>query len=143
MCGIAGVLGLEDVESAKSAVEQMTRVLARRGPDAEGFAAPTGVALGHRRLAIFDLTEGGAQPMNSADGDLWVVFNGAIYNFKSLRTELETRGCSFRGNSDTEVLLHGYRVWGIEALARRLRGMFAFALWDGAARKLFLVRDRP
>lgn len=142
MCGIAGIVGVTDAETGRLAVEQMVGALARRGPDAEGVAQLPGAVLGHRRLAIFDLSDAGAQPMASADGAFWVVFNGAIYNFKSLRAELEKRGCRFRSASDTEVLLHGYRAWGILSLVRRLRGMFAFGLWDSAARKLYLVRDR-
>jgi asparagine synthase (glutamine-hydrolysing) len=133
---------MSDAQAGRLAVAQMIETMARRGPDAEGIAELPGAVLGHRRLAIFDLSDAGAQPMATADGGVWVVFNGAIYNFKALRTELAKRGYSFRGASDTEVLLHGYRAWGVESLARRLRGMFAFALWDGGARKLFLVRDR-
>lgn len=98
--------------------------------------------LGHRRLAIFDLSDMGRQPMLSPDGSVGVVFNGAIYNFQELRRELATRGFRFKSNTDTEVLVHGYREWGIDGLVRRLRGMFAFGLWDNDARKLFLVRDR-
>jgi asparagine synthase (glutamine-hydrolysing) len=142
MCGVAGIAGLTDVETGRLKVEQMVGALARRGPDAEGFARLPGVVLGHRRLAIFDLSDAGAQPMSSADRTLWVVFNGAIYNFKSLRAELEKLGCRFRGDSDTEVLLHGYRAWGIDCLVRRLRGMFAFGLWDNPGGRLYLVRDR-
>ena len=142
MCGIAGIVGLTDNETGRLKVEQMVGVLKRRGPDAEGLAQWPGAVLGHRRLAIFDLSEAGSQPMSTADGALAVVFNGAIYNFKSVRVELEKLGCRFRSHSDTEVLLHGYRAWGMERLVRRLRGMFAFGLWDNCARKLYLVRDR-
>jgi asparagine synthase (glutamine-hydrolysing) len=142
MCGIAGIAGVFDPETGRRKVERMVAALVRRGPDAEGFAEFPGAVLGHRRLAIFDLTQAGAQPMSTADGNLSVVFNGAIYNFKALRALLEKTGCRFRSDSDTEVLLHGYRAWGILSLARRLRGMFAFGLWDNSARKLYLVRDR-
>ena len=143
MCGIAGIVGLADSERAGQAVGRMIAALARRGPDAEGLAKlPGGAVLGHRRLAIFDLSAAGAQPMSSEDGALHVVFNGAIYNFKTLRAELEKHDCRFRSDSDTEVLLHGYRAWGIEELVQRLRGMFAFGLWDERARKLLLARDR-
>jgi asparagine synthase (glutamine-hydrolysing) len=120
----------------------MVRALARRGPDGEGVESWDGAVLGHRRLAIFDLSEAGRQPMNSPDGAVSVVFNGAVYNFLELRAELEARGCRFKSRTDTEVLVEGYREWGMDALARRLRGMFAFGLWDARARKLFLVRDR-
>ena len=132
MCGIAGIVGRSDLQSAKSDVEKMTATLARRGPDAQGIAELPGAVLGHRRLAIFDLSDAGAQPMTTENSDVWVVFNGALYNFRSLREELMQRGYRFRSGTDTEVLLHGYRAWGIESLARRLRGMFAFGLWDHA-----------
>ncbi|MDT5293856.1 MAG: hypothetical protein QOJ76_736, partial [Acidobacteriota bacterium] len=142
MCGIAGLVGEGDGRAARGAVERMVRALARRGPDGEGVESWDGAVLGHRRLAIFDLSEAGRQPMNSADGAVSVVFNGAVYNFLELRAELEARGCRFKSRTDTEVLVEGYREWGMDALARRLRGMFAFGLWDARARKLFLVRDR-
>ncbi|MDQ1525037.1 MAG: hypothetical protein QOE47_2961 [Pyrinomonadaceae bacterium] len=121
----------------------MIRALARRGPDGAGLESwPHGTALGHRRLAIFDLSEAGRQPMLSEDGSVGIVFNGAIYNFRELRAELETRGHRFHSQTDTEVLVEGYREWGMDALVSRLHGMFAFGLWDERAQKLFLVRDR-
>jgi len=140
MCGIAGITGT--FGGREVAARRMTRSLARRGPDAEGHEAWPRAALAHRRLAIFDLSDAGRQPMLSPDGAAGVVFNGAIYNFRSLRAELAARGYEFRSQTDTEVLLHGYREWGIDALVARLHGMFAFGLWDDAAQKLFLVRDR-
>src|SRR6266550_2523591 len=142
MCGIAGVVGVENPVAALEAVQCMVLALARRGPDSEGIECWPGVALGHRRLAIFDLSDAGRQPMTSTDRSLGVVFNGAIYNFRALTTELTAAGAHFRSRTDTEVLLHGYRRWGIDGLVSRLRGMFAFALWDNATRELFLVRDR-
>ena len=113
-----------------------------RGPDSYGeWAGEDGrIAFGHRRLAIVDLTEGGAQPMLSADGKIVVTFNGEIYNFPQLRADLEKRGCVFRSRSDTEVLIHLYRRHGDEMLPM-LRGMFAFGLWDSDARRLLLARD--
>jgi len=120
----------------------MMGALARRGPDSEGFEAWPGVGLGHRRLSILDLSAAGHQPMLSDDRKTGVVFNGCIYNFLDLRAELEQQGCRFRSNCDTEVLVAGYRHWGIDDLVVRLRGMFAFALWDESKRTLFLVRDR-
>lgn len=121
----------------------MVGALARRGPDGEGVELfEGGAVLGHRRLAIFDLSDAGRQPMSSPDREVAVVFNGAIYNFRGLRAELEARGYRFTSETDTEVLVHGYREWGADALIERLRGMFAFALWDARSRKLFLVRDR-
>ena len=98
--------------------------------------------LGHRRLAIIDLSEAGRQPMLTTDGQVGVVFNGEIYNFRDLRNDLAARGYRFDSQTDSEVLLHGYREWGLDAMVERLRGMFAFGLWDNAARKFYLVRDR-
>jgi asparagine synthase (glutamine-hydrolysing) len=141
MCGIAGSVGAKaPAELAK--VKKMTGVLARRGPDGEGVEVWPSAVLGHRRLAIFDLSSAGRQPMVSPDRKIGVVFNGAIYNFKALRAELEARGYTFRSATDTEVLIHGYREWGIERLVKRLRGMFAFGLWDDEGESLHLVRDR-
>ena len=142
MCGIAGLIGSTDRPLATSAVEKMMCALARRGPDGAGIEVCDEAVLGHRRLAIFDLSEAGRQPMVSPDGAASVIFNGAIYNFLDLRAHLEARGYQFVSDTDTEVLIHGYREWGIDALVARLRGMFAFGLWDERARKLFLVRDR-
>ena len=142
MCGIAGLIGPCEPHRGRQAVHAMTDSLAWRGPDAEGFACWPGAILGHRRLSIFDLSELGNQPMLSADRQVGVVFNGAIYNFLELRRELEQEGCEFRSRSDTEVLVHGYRRWGIETMLPKLRGMFAIGIWDAAKRKLYLVRDR-
>jgi len=142
MCGIAGFAGSESSDKRADAVRAMLPALARRGPDAEGFYEWPQATLGHRRLAIFDLSPAGIQPMVTPDGTIGVVFNGAIYNFRSLRRQLEDEGFAFRSRSDTEVLLYGYRRWGIRGLLERLRGMFAFALWDEAERTLWLARDR-
>ena len=116
--------------------------MARRGPDGSGMETWPRAVLGHRRLAIIDLSEAGSQPMISTDREIGLVFNGCIYNFVEIRRELESHGFRFRSDCDTEVLLHGYRHWGIDALVQRLRGMFAFAVWDNPNRKLTLVRDR-
>ena len=139
MCGIAGIMGLEN---ARGRAAPMLRALAHRGPDSEGIAEWPGAVLAHRRLAIYDLSAAGHQPMLSPDRSVGVVFNGAIYNFHELRDDLIGGGCSFVSETDTEVLLHGYREWGIDGLVQRLRGMFAFALWDDRAQRLLLVRDR-
>ncbi|HEX4936380.1 MAG TPA: hypothetical protein VFV33_24530, partial [Gemmatimonadaceae bacterium] len=120
----------------------MIDALARRGPDSAGTHAWPRAILGHRRLAIFDLSPAGQQPMLLEDGRIGVAFNGAIYNFHALRDELERGGARVRSRTDTEVLLWGYRAWGIDALVARLRGMFAFALWDDERGTLWLVRDR-
>lgn len=142
MCGIAGIIGLPDSDQGRVAIGRMLASLARRGPDDAGITAWDGVLLGHRRLAIFDLSPLGHQPMISPDGHVGVVFNGAIYNFKELRQELLEKGYLFKSRTDTEVLLHGYAEWGMFELVRKLRGMFAFGLWDDDRQKLFLVRDR-
>lgn len=142
MCGIVGLVGAGDRVAAIEAVRRMMEALARRGPDGEGLEAWPSAVLGHRRLAIFDLTDAGRQPMLSPERDIGVVFNGALYNFRQLRAELESRGHRFKSQTDTEVLVHGYRQWGIDGLVERLRGMFAFGLWDEQQERLFLVRDR-
>jgi len=142
MCGIAGVAGFQDIDNAEDIVHKMSCALARRGPDAEGITRLDGAVFGHRRLSIFDLSAAGIQPMTTPDRAISVVFNGAIYNFRELRPILEAAGHRFQSQTDTEVLLHGYREWGIDQLVSRLRGMFAFGLWDNRNRKLFLVRDR-
>ena len=120
----------------------MLSTLARRGPDGEGLEVWNGAVLGHRRLAIFDLSDAGYQPMKSPDASIGIVFNGAIYNFRELRLELEANGYNFKSHTDTEVLIHGYDAWGLDKLLEKIRGMFAFALWDDRRRTLFLVRDR-
>ena len=139
MCGIAGFIG----SGSREVLERMTRALAHRGPDAEGFFVEEkrGIHFGHRRLAIVDLTDG-AQPMATADGELVIVFNGEIYNHTELRAELVAKGYSFQTNhSDTEVLLYGYREWG-EGVLEKLNGMWAFAIYDQRQQEVFLARDR-
>ena len=143
MCGILGMVSL-----SASATEMEQRViraldsLAHRGPDGNGVHVEpgSGVVLGHRRLAIID-PERGKQPMSTADGEITVVFNGAIYNYLELRRELIAKGHSLHSYSDTEVLLYAYREWG-EACVERFQGMFAFAIWDRAHNRLFCARDR-
>ncbi len=142
MCGIAGFVAPRG-EAGRDVLERMTRSLAHRGPDAEGyFLDPErGVHLGHRRLSIVDLS-GGAQPMATTDQALVIVFNGEIYNHSELKAELQSKGCRFQtDHSDTEVLLEGYREWG-EGILERLNGMFAFAIYDKVHGKLFIARDR-
>jgi asparagine synthase (glutamine-hydrolysing) len=142
MCGIAGIVGVIDPPVAEGAVRKMVCALARRGPDAGGIESWGEAVLGHRRLAIYDLSEAGRQPMVSADRSLGIVFNGSIYNYRELREELIARGYIFGSHTDTEVLIHGYREWGLDKLISKLRGMFALGLWDDRIRKLYLVRDR-
>lgn len=157
MCGIAGIVKLHGPAAPEdvAAVQRMTDAQVHRGPDDEGIvslspASCFSVVLGHRRLAIIDLSEAGKQPMANEDETVWVTYNGEIYNFQELRAELSARGHAFRSRTDTEVLLHGYEEWGIEGLLCRLRGMFAFALCDSRRAsyplthtpKFFLARDR-
>ncbi|MFL6215165.1 MAG: asparagine synthase (glutamine-hydrolyzing) [Blastocatellia bacterium] len=141
MCGIAGIIGGNRL-TRESAARRMLAALKRRGPDGEGVESWPDATLGHRRLAIIDLSEAGRQPMLTTDGQVGVVFNGEIYNFRDLRNDLAAHGYQFRSQTDSEVLLHGYREWGLDAMVERLRGMFAFGLWDDAARRFYLVRDR-
>jgi len=140
MCGIAGIVRSDGAPAGVELLRAMTTVLAHRGPDGDGFFCEGPVGLGHRRLAIIDLATGD-QPMASDDGSSVIIFNGEIYNFRELRRELEGRGATFRTRSDTEVILRAYEAWGVECLSR-LRGMFAFAIWDKARRRLLLARDR-
>jgi len=144
MCGIVGIFSYSD--SAPPVVpEEILKIrdaMKPRGPDGAGLWVSTDgrAALAQRRLSIIDLSEAGAQPMATPDGSLRVVFNGEIYNYRELRRELEGQGHQFFSGSDTEVLLHCYRQHG-PAMVRRLRGMYAFALWDEAARRVVLARD--
>ncbi|HIH20704.1 TPA: asparagine synthase (glutamine-hydrolyzing) [Candidatus Micrarchaeota archaeon] len=138
MCGICGFAGFED----KALAAKMAQTIAHRGPDGHGVYSAKGVTLAHNRLAIIDLSARGKQPMSNDEGTTWVSFNGEIYNFRELRSYLERRGHRFKSDSDTEVLVRGYDTWG-ERFAERLRGDFAFALWDSNAKKLLLARDFP
>ncbi len=149
MCGIAGVLDPKrslPAEALRGLVRRMSLALAHRGPDHEGLYvdAGAGLALGHRRLAILDLSQAGAQPMSTGDGRFTLVFNGEIYNFQELRRLLETSPGfpGWRGSSDTEVLLEAVAAWGLDTALDRCRGMFALALWDARERGLTLARDR-
>src|SRR3984957_1987367 len=147
MCGIAGFLDT----SRSSSSEQLTLIARRmatslrhRGPEDEGIWVDpnTGIAFGHRRLSIIDLSPMGHQPMHSASGRYVITFNGEIYNFKALRQELEQLGETFRGHSDTEIMLAAIARWGVEASLKKFNGMFAFGLWDREERTLYLSRDR-
>lgn len=142
MCGLAGIRLYDNGPVDTGVLLRMREAMRSRGPDGAGlWCDPTGgVGLAHRRLAILDLSERGAQPMTSADGRLRVVFNGEIYNHPELRAWCEARGARYVSDSDTETLLHLYRLEGKE-FVRRLRGMFAFALWDDRERSLLLARD--
>jgi len=141
MCGICGELRFDGAPADLAAVQRMTRRLARRGPDHEGSFGDGPLGFGHRRLAVIDLSHRAAQPLVDQELGLALVFNGTIYNYPALRRELQTLGYHFFSNGDTEVILKAYHAWGPECV-KRLQGMFAFGLWDMAARRLFLARDR-
>jgi asparagine synthase (glutamine-hydrolysing) len=140
MCGIAGVMSFDGAPVGLDEVRAMCAAMCHRGPDDEGFHHEPGVALGMRRLSIIDL-DGGQQPVRNEDGSISAVFNGEIYNFRELRDELEARGHVFRGASDSETIVHLYEEHGARCVDR-LRGMFAFAVWDAGRRQLLLARDR-
>jgi len=147
MCGIAGFIGaVPDGIEPQAALRRMARAIAHRGPDDEGFLSASAaggrvqVGLAHRRLSIIDLNTG-HQPLGNEDRKVQIVFNGEIYNFQELRRDLQARGHAFRTASDTEVIVHAYEQWG-EDCVERLRGMFAFAIWDARREQLMLARDR-
>jgi len=161
MCGVCGEINFNNQGVKAETIQRMCEVLAHRGPDDEGmvlmrdgrFLETKGslqshlnengfeVGLGHRRLAIIDLSDAAHQPMCNENGSVWIVYNGEIYNFRELKKELKYKGHLFKSNSDTEVILHGYEEWGVECL-NRFRGMFAFAIWDNNRKLLFMARDR-
>jgi len=141
MCGICGELKFDGQPPDKDVLRRMLARLERRGPDHEGQYIDGRVAFGHRRLSVIDLSAASNQPWVDPDNSLALVFNGAIYNYKELRTELIGKGFSFSSEGDTEVVLKAYAAWG-ESFASRLQGMFAIAIWDGQRQQLVLVRDR-
>ena len=141
MCGIAGELRFDGTAPDPAAMQRMVAKLARRGPDAEGHYRDGPAALGHRRLAIIDLTDRSRQPMVDESAGLSLVFNGTIYNYPQLRAELIAKGHTFQSDGDTEVILRAYAEWGQDCVAR-LHGPFAFAIWDRLAGSLLLARDR-
>jgi asparagine synthase (glutamine-hydrolysing) len=141
MCGIVGVYNLDGRPVAASVVKSMTDSLRHRGPDGEGLYVDGPIGLGHRRLAIIDLSPAGQQPMANATGEVLITYNGEIYNFQTLRVQLEALGHRFRSQTDTEVAVHAYETWGRHCVDR-FNGMYAFAIWDGPQRCLFLARDR-
>lgn len=143
MCGIFGTIALgPNADFGRVDVQRGLRAIRARGPDGSGSVSMSGARLGHVRLAIIDLTPGGAQPMLSSDGKVAVTFNGEIYNHHELRRELAALGATFRSRSDTEVLLEGYRAWGV-GVVDRIDGMFAFGVYDERERALLLATDRP
>ncbi len=141
MCGICGKVSFDGAEVERALVARMCRTLVHRGPDAEGIYTAPHVGLGQRRLSIIDLSPGAVAPLPNEDRSVWVTFNGEIYNYQELGAELRARGHVFRTATDTEVIVHLYEEHGVDCLAR-LRGMFAFALWDARRTRLFAARDR-
>ncbi len=141
MCGIAGILHGDEYPASPILMKRMTDAIAHRGPDGEGCFVDGAFAVGHRRLAIIDLSPAGHQPMASEDGRYVISFNGEVYNFKELRVELEAKGHRFHSRTDTEVILKAFSEWGTKSL-KMFNGMFAFAIWDRRERTLLLARDR-
>lgn len=140
MCGIAGQFNFQRREPVeRKTIVRMARSIAHRGPDDEGFFVAGPVGLGFRRLSIIDLA-GGHQPMSDAEKTVWIIFNGEIYNYRELRAELQGKGHQFRTNSDTEVIIHGYKEWGTQVF-NHLNGMFGLAIWDAANQRLVVTRD--
>ena len=141
MCGIAGLVNLNGNPAESVLLRKMTDAIAHRGPDGEGIFTDRSLGLGHRRLAIIDLSPAGRQPMQTADGRFVLTYNGEVYNFQELRAELQAMGYQFRSRTDSEVVLYAWAAWGAKALDR-LNGMFAFAIWDRQEQELVLARDR-
>ena len=140
MCGIAGIIITDRSSAEEQWIRRMTNRIAHRGPDADGFYVSGEAALGHRRLSIIDLATGG-QPMTNEDGNLWITYNGEVFNHADLRPELERAGHQYKSRSDTETVLHAYEQYGDQCVCR-FRGMFAFAIWDQSGKRLFCARDR-
>ena len=140
MCGICGQIKIASDEPVdQQTIRRMAQTIFHRGPDDDGYFFDGPVGLGFRRLSIIDLS-GGHQPMADAEESVWIVFNGEIYNYQELRAELESHGHKFRTNSDTEVIIHGYKQWGNNVF-NHLNGMFGVAIWDVKKRRLVVARD--
>ena len=141
MCGIAGIYNLNTTSNIDSSIlETMNTAQSHRGPDDQGYYFEQNVGLAHRRLSIIDL-RGGHQPIFNEDGQVVVVFNGEIYNYRAIADELKGKGHVFKTVSDTETIVHAWEEWGVNCV-EHFRGMFAFAIWDNTKKELFLVRDR-
>ena len=141
MCGIVGIFNLNKEPVSHVLLREMTDAIAHRGPDGEGFYVESFIGLGHRRLAILDLTPLGHQPMITEDGQYVLTYNGQIYNFRELRVELQSYGYRFKSRCDSEVVMYAYAHWGVECV-NHFNGMFAFGVWDKKRRELFIARDR-
>jgi asparagine synthase (glutamine-hydrolysing) len=141
MCGICGIVNFNKTQKVhEREIRSMMDAMDHRGPDQEGLFIDEFAGIGHRRLSIIDLSSG-RQPVSNEDGSIWIVFNGEIYNFQQLRADLEAKGHLFSTKTDTEVIVHCYEEYGY-AFLDKLRGMFAFALWDMPEQRLLLARDR-
>ena len=141
MCGICGVVSFQpNIPVDQSVLKRMNDSIRHRGPDDEGYYQDAQASLAMRRLSIIDLHTG-QQPISNETGDVWVVYNGEIYNFKDVRAELERRGHTFKTQTDTEIIVHAYEEYGDECV-KHFNGMFAISLWDARKRRLFLARDR-
>jgi asparagine synthase (glutamine-hydrolysing) len=141
MCGIAGFWNLSGAPASAEMIRRMAGTIAHRGPDGDGFYTCGSLALGHQRLSIIDLSSAGQQPMTNETDDIFLLYNGEIYNFRALRRELELAGHHFKSQTDSEVILHAYEEWGDDCV-NRFNGMFALALWDARTHRLVLARDR-
>lgn len=141
MCGIAGIINFDGRPPLKEAIKEMTNALSHRGPDDEGFYFEEGIALGHRRLSIIDLSPASHQPICNEDETIWLTYNGEIYNYQELTSELKNKGHIFKSKTDSEVILHAYEEWN-EGCLNKFNGMWAFALWDLRKKQLFCARDR-
>lgn len=139
MCGYVGYLSKD--EYSKDVIKNMNDMIVHRGPDSEGYYINDGVYLGHRRLSIIDLSEGGIQPLSSMDESVLIIFNGEIYNYQEIKDDLLAKGYEFKNKTDTEVILVGYQEYGMEGILSKLRGMFSFIIWDKNKKKLFGARD--
>ena len=141
MCGIVGIFNLNNQTVNRSVLESMSNKIAHRGPDGEGYFLKENIGLAHKRLAILDTSNNGAQPMSSRSQKWTIVFNGCIYNFSKLKEELKSNGHTFNSKTDTEVICEGLDAFGIKFF-ERLNGMFAIAAWNNDTNELFLSRDR-
>ncbi len=140
MCGIAGIITSPDRKIDQAIIKRMTDAIIHRGPDEAGIYTAAGIGLGHRRLSIIDI-KSGQQPMTSTDGEVTIVYNGEIYNFVEIRAELEAKGYRFKTRCDTEVILYAYHAWGPDSV-KRIRGMFAYVIYDNRSKQVFMARDR-
>ena len=142
MCGIVGIYNLNNERVSEKILKEMTREMAHRGPDDEGVYVDGNIGLGHRRLAIIDLSPNAHQPMANDDNSAWIAYNGEVYNFPGLKKELSEKGYQFKSKSDTEVVLKSYQEWGMIDCLKKFNGMFAFAIFDKKNKRIILARDR-